>query len=97
MNLILQSKHIVGKKITDSSESLLKTGILAGQLGDIDGCFLRMSLRNKCMYTCYAFTAIVYCLFVGKIWKFCGKMLPWGKPLCHVCSTEEDELFSPSV
>lgn len=49
------------------------------------------------MYTCYAFTAIVYCLFVGEIWKFCGKMLPWGKPLCHVCSTEEDELFSPSV
>lgn len=47
------------------------------------------------MYTCFVFIAIIYCLLEGESWEFSVKMLPWGKPLCCMCSAEEDELLSP--
>lgn len=53
-----------------------ETGHFGWEVKDINGCFLRMPLRNTCMCKCYAFIAIINCLSEGEIWKFCGKMLP---------------------
>lgn len=68
------------KQIIDNYIKSLENEFLAIWAGRQRGVLMdeQTRKRGECMYMCFGFIAIIYCLFEGGIWEFLLKVAPWG-------------------